>query len=129
MISNSHDHYVKSFSLWLFHTTQSFCQRDSSSQWSHSVCLSALFFEFYFLCDDIFAFLMCCLYSVWLWMHWSVLKVSELYLHKIVLWAHCCWRKTDLTLCQNCLFMKSSELIAESCQTKDLMFCWRAHWW
>ena len=62
-------------------------------------------------------------------MCWSVLKVSELYLCKAIFWAHCCWREANPSFHQNSLFKKSLESIAESCQAKDLISCWRAHWW
>ena len=129
MISNLYGHHTESFFLWSFYATQSFCQRDSSSQWFHFICLSALFLKLYFLHNDVFVFLMCCLYSAWLWVCWFVLKVSELHSYKVVLWTYCCQRETNLTLHQNHLFAKDSELIAKLHWTKDLVFCWRACWW
>ena len=126
---NLHFHYAEDFFFWLFYTMQLFCWENLSSQWFCFICLSTLFFEHHFLHDNVFMFSICCLYSAWLWMCWFILKVLELYSYKVVFWACCCWKETNLILCQNHLFMKDSELIAESCWIKDLISCWRTYWW
>ena len=128
MILNLYLHYIEDFFLWLFHIMQLFCQEDSSSWWFYSVCLSTLFFEFYFLYNDIFVFSVYCLYSVQLWVCWFLLRFFKLYSYKAVLQTCYCWRKINLTFCQNHSFTKDSESITELCQAKDLVSCWRACW-